>query len=563
LSKPNKRKLLLLLALLIVGTLATFVPRSQAHALTYPKPSWWTYSDSSHQHCDSGHFGNTYTLLTTWNGLEVCGPVGTNTSVTFPNGVGEGEWQCVELVARYLLIVYGAPALSNTNGDQVVANYASTYSSLFTSITNDGNTHAFPKVGDVLSYSTVHTAIITGITVTDQTNGNATLNLIEQNASSNGTTTQKVIGWKIKGGVDDPNDTGSDTVSAWLTPKESWSTVSPGGTTYDKIYSMAAASTTSVWAAGNEGANPVTYYDNGAGWTKYSPTAQCSCNHYLYGIATIPASGDTWTVGAYTPSNIKTLAYHWNGTSWVHVTSDNPASNGYSNYLYGAAIDSSGGVWAAGSYWLTGSGYQPLIEKWNSGTSNFDKQTVPLPSGQVASELNGVAFSSSSNGWAVGDANASGGSDHWVIYHYDGTSWSSNALGSTNYATLKSVAVVSDSEAWAVGYQGSPSKPLILHYTSANGWVEDTSFNSYYPSGTYLNSVGTDASNDVWIAGQYGGGPWYPYTMHYNGYYWVQSNTPTVSSNSYLEGVAVSSGDAWAGGYIGDSNPTPLVFQYS
>lgn len=552
------------LVALLIGTFVTFFPQTRAYAITYPKPSWWTYSDSSHQHCDSGHFGNTYTLLTTWNGLEVCGPVGSNTSVTFPNGVSEGEWQCVELVARYLLIVYGAPALSNTNGDQVVANYASTYSSLFTSVTNDGNTHTFPKAGDVISYSDVHTAIITEVTVTDPTNGNATLTLIEQNAVSSGTTTQKVIAWKIKGDKDDPTASGTDTVSAWLTPKQSWSDYGPGGTTYDSIYSMSATSTSNVWAAGYEqpsglSKQPVTYYHDSTQWHKYSPPSQGIYNvHMLYGIAA-SSSTDAWTVGKYAPSSYQTLAYHWNGFAWSLVTSDNPSTS--SDELLSVAVDSSGNAYAVGDYYNN----MPLIEKWNG--TKFAQQTISLPSNATHASLNGVTFSSSSNGWAVGNAySTSFGGWTYIIYHYDGTSWTST-LGSIN-AGLNSVTIVSSSEAWAIGSKGSSGTPYILHYTSANGWQEDSSFSSYYPSNVTLNSISADAVSNVWIAGSWNNGSQrFPFTLHYNGYYWVEIDPPLTSGSVILQGIVVNSGNAWAGGfnsnYAGTQSPTPTVNQYS
>ncbi|HYT45316.1 MAG TPA: hypothetical protein VEP90_23515, partial [Methylomirabilota bacterium] len=119
-SKTKTIRLLLVLGVLILGALVNFVPRTQVHA-DYGTPSWWTFSDSSHQHCDSGNFGNSYHLLTTWNGLEVCGygpdQGGSEVSVTFPGGHGEYEWDCTELVKRYLYLAFGANAIS-ANGDQ-------------------------------------------------------------------------------------------------------------------------------------------------------------------------------------------------------------------------------------------------------------------------------------------------------------------------------------------------------------------------------------------------------------------------------------------------------------
>ncbi len=133
----RKFRFLFVLVVLIVGTLATFVPLKSAYALTYPAPSWWN-GDT----CDSTHFnasGQTAHLLTTWNGIQVCGygPTqgGTDVSVQFTSGGStENEWECTELVKRYLYIVYGALSLGSTYGYNLVSNYTSTYSSLFTEL---------------------------------------------------------------------------------------------------------------------------------------------------------------------------------------------------------------------------------------------------------------------------------------------------------------------------------------------------------------------------------------------------------------------------------------------
>ncbi len=238
---PLKLKVLIVL---LTGFGFLFSPL-MAHA-DYSAPSWWNGDQCDSTHYNNGN-GHTPQLLITWSGIQTCG-YGPNqnpynwsdVSVTMPGAsAADYEWECTELVKRYLYLAYSATALSSTNGDQVVANYASNYPSKFKSTTNNTDSwHGFPNVGDVLSYSDVHTAIISGVTVTDQTNGNATLNLVEQNASLSGTTTQQVIGWKIKGDIDDPNDTGTDTVTAWLTPLQ-WSNNSPSGTTHDTIQAMA------------------------------------------------------------------------------------------------------------------------------------------------------------------------------------------------------------------------------------------------------------------------------------------------------------------------------------
>src|SRR5260221_3738845 len=151
-------RLLFVCLMLFVSVLSFAVSYRVAHATTYPAPSWWN-GDT----CDSTHFnasGHTAHLLTTWNGIQVCGygPTqgGTDVSVQFTSGGStENEWECTELVKRYLYIVYGALSLGSTYGYNLVSNYTSTYSSLFTELANNGTNHI--KVGDVFSYNEVVT----------------------------------------------------------------------------------------------------------------------------------------------------------------------------------------------------------------------------------------------------------------------------------------------------------------------------------------------------------------------------------------------------------------------
>jgi hypothetical protein len=211
-------------------------------------------------------------------------------------------------------------------------------------------------------------------------------------------------------------------------------------------------------------------------------------------------------------------------------------------------------VYAVGNYYGSGTS-QPLIEKWNG--TKFANQSVSLPSGCSYVKLYSVSFTSSSNGWAVGIC-SSPSPDKYVIYHYDGTSWSSTV--GTGNARLYSVKAISASEAWAVGQKaGTPWKPYILHYTTSGGWQEDTSisFSSTYAS--TLNSVDVDGANDVWAVGVFNGNN--TLALHYNGSSWLQVDTSFISAPSQLTGVAVNSNVAWLGGGTGSTANTPLVLK--
>jgi N-acetylneuraminic acid mutarotase len=305
-------------------------------------PSWWNGDQCDSTHYTSINVGDIPVLLTTWLGVQTCG-YGPNQTPSWPDvpiympgsSVAEYEWECTELVKRYLYLAYGTPALSGTNGDQVVTNYANQYPDIYRSVNNaDGSNtinHIWPKVGDVLSYSDVHTAVITGVAVTDQANGNAVLTLIEQNASQSGTTTQKFINWKIKGDIDDPNANGSDAVTAWLNPIMSYSrTWTPSN---DQLPNSVVYHTASLLSNGNVLV--------AGGERNGSPVQQS----YLYSPSTKSWSytGNMSTGRRYHTANLVTIS---GGSTKVLVTGGStPSGITASTQLY----DPSTGTWSSGA----------------------------------------------------------------------------------------------------------------------------------------------------------------------------------------------------------------------
>lgn len=161
-----------------------------------PAPSWWKGD------CDAGHNPGSYPLGASYRGVEACGPGpeqgGRDRLVHFyPGSNGAYEWECVELVMRYLYLVDGIPPYPG-NGDQVVANYPG---HLLTKVVNDG--HNLPSPGDVVSMSYVHTAVVTAVSV--DAGGNGSITLMEENGSQTGS---RAIG--VARGVV------GDSVTGWL-----------------------------------------------------------------------------------------------------------------------------------------------------------------------------------------------------------------------------------------------------------------------------------------------------------------------------------------------------------
>ncbi|MBO0730508.1 MAG: CHAP domain-containing protein, partial [Acidimicrobiaceae bacterium] len=171
-----------------------------------PAPPWWSGT------CDSVHNPGSFPLGSSYDGVAACGPLpidgATDNLVQFFSGAwGEYEWECVELVMRYLYLVDGVAPYS-ANGSQVVWNYTGT------ALTPIGNGIAgkAPVPGDVLSYGSTstngHTSIVSSSSVNGS--GNGTVTVVEQNNTTDGTTTMQVSNWVVQG---NPYP-----VSGWLQP---------------------------------------------------------------------------------------------------------------------------------------------------------------------------------------------------------------------------------------------------------------------------------------------------------------------------------------------------------
>jgi hypothetical protein len=137
-----------------------------------PNPTWWNGV------CDAKRNGD-HTVIGKWGSLVACGP---NNDVLDQRRVL--EWECVELVTRYLTLRYGLPTIAG-NGDRIADNTAA-YLSAHPSaapqleLVRPGS-QQIPQAGDVMSYEPNHTDLVIGTTI-DQ-NGNGSYTTLNENWS--------------------------------------------------------------------------------------------------------------------------------------------------------------------------------------------------------------------------------------------------------------------------------------------------------------------------------------------------------------------------------------------
>ncbi len=150
--------------------------------------------------------------------------------------------------------------------------------------------------------------------------------------------------------------------------------------------------------------SPVLAFAQSGVWMVISSPNQGTRANQLLGVAPVSAS-DIWSVGNYNAGpytmSLRTLAEHWNGSSWSIVSTPNAATgSGDYDSLQGVATVSTSNVWAVGySGNVNAAADQTLIEHWNGSAWS----TVSSPNPYETQDLYGVAAVSESSIWAVGE----------------------------------------------------------------------------------------------------------------------------------------------------------------
>lgn len=196
----------------------------------------------------------------------------------------------------------------------------------------------------------------------------------------------------------------------------------------------------------------------------------------------------------------------------------------------------------------------PIIEHWD-GTS-----WTKSPGLKVQGTLNGVLALSSGDAWAVGSSRVSKTFSYRPsIAHWNGSSWRPVALpglGRHSYGEFADVAGSSAKDVWAVGYRGGGkvnAAPLIEHWNGTRWRV--TSIPSLHATG-YVTAVSALSPTDAWAVGSYGSSSRHVRTLalHWNGKHWTRVTTPNPASQGaqavdrLSAVVAVSADDVWAAG---------------
>ena len=192
----------------------------------------------------------------------------------------------------------------------------------------------------------------------------------------------------------------------------------------------------------------------GASWaTVPSPNVVSADNSVLRGVACV-SSSDCWAVGNdRAGSDSHTLVEHWNGSSWAIVPSPNPSNAATPvNVLTSITCPSASDCWAAGFDTMGSGTVQTLIEHWNGSTWIV----VSSPNvGNKNNQLFSVSCASGADCWAVGNSTNNASVAQTLTEHWNGSIWSvidSSNTSNTRDNKLYAVSCVSGSNCWAAGY---------------------------------------------------------------------------------------------------------------
>ena len=325
-----------------------------------------------------------------------------------------------------------------------------------------------------------------------------------------------------------------------------------------QLNAVSAVSSSDAWAVGNSG-SPLHW--NGTSWSPVTIPG-LPANASFSAVDALSPS-DAWTAGfsyAGAGSPAKTLIVHWDGTSWKRVPSPGSFDTNLIPALPSLSMDSATDGWAVGSVYnkLTNSS-RSLALHWN-GTSWQRVTTSPR------FFFAAVASFSPADATTVGSVRTGTSTYTAAAFHWNGTSWTRTATlptppgVSATTAEASALSAQSATDMWAIGYYTGPDAGNLAWHWNGTRWTVTTTPAGLTVGG--LQGVAAISPTDAWAVGDdltaQGGAN--TLTLHWDGTNWTQVPAPdsparivappTNPPQSVLTGVsAVSASDVWAVGY--------------
>jgi hypothetical protein len=280
-------------------------------------------------------------------------------------------------------------------------------------------------------------------------------------------------------------------------------------------------------------------------WSLQTAAKPAEATHTALDGVACPSESSCIAVGGYETkgTSVRTLADHWNGSSWSVVSTPNPAGT-TASFLAGVGCSSTSACTAVG-YAVVSGVRGPIAERWNGST--WTLQSVPVPAGATSSELYAVDCSSSSFCMGVGFYINGSGKTRGFTAVWEGTSWSLKGIvepGETVESSLHDVSCVgSPAVCTAVGaWQPGASN----QYNLVERWKEGSWSLQASPSNgqaSVLQSVWCRTSSSCTAVGNSRStvsSPIKTLALQWTGTEWLIEPTPNPSEATFGALVGVS-----------------------
>lgn len=292
-------------------------------------------------------------------------------------------------------------------------------------------------------------------------------------------------------------------------------------------------------------ATPLVQRFTGGSWSLQTAAKPAEATHTALDGVACPSESSCIAVGGYETkgTSVRTLADHWNGSSWSVVSTPNPVGT-TASFLAGVGCSSTSACTAVG-YAVVSGVRGPIAERWNGST--WTLQSVPVPAGATSSELYAVDCSSSSFCMGVGFYTNGSGKTRGFTAVWEGTSWSLKGIvepGETVESSLHDVSCVgSPAVCTAVGawQPGASNQYNLVERWKEGSWSLQTSPSNGQAS--VLQSVWCRTSTSCTAVGNARStvsSPIKTLALDWTGTEWLIEPTPNPSGATFGALVGVS-----------------------
>ena len=325
-----------------------------------------------------------------------------------------------------------------------------------------------------------------------------------------------------------------------------------------RINSLATNASGNIYATGsftNDSGNNYVAKWNGSSWVKLG-----GINGYTFNSPTTDASGNVYVAVGFTNVSTKQYVAKWNGSSWQELGGAN--SSTFNGNIFSLSTDARGNVYATGGF--TNASGNNYVAKWNGSSW---QELGGTNSSTFNNTINSLIADAKGNVFAGGHFTNSN-YKHYVA-KWDGSSW--QELGGNNSSTFNSTiySLTTDTSGniFAAGsFTNNSNYNYVAKWNGSNWQVlgKSNSFVSYNLS-TYIASLATEASGNVYAAGYFANSSRNIYVAKWDGSNWseVGSVNRSIFNSTINSLITDTSGNLYAAGYFTNTNGKYFVAKYS